>query len=72
MSKFSGNLLADLFIFNKLFDNFQINLVGFSLGANVVKYCLKELNEFDGKKNFVKFKNVILIGAATHLKHEDK
>jgi predicted alpha/beta-fold hydrolase len=68
----SAKILADILISNKLFNNFQINLVGFSLGANVVKYCIKELNDFNGKKNYIKFKNVILIGAATHLKHEDK
>ena len=73
LSKICGILLADILISNKfLFNNFQINLVGFNLGANVVKYCLKELSKLNGKNNFVKFKNIILIGAATHIKHEDK
>ena len=72
LSKISGTLLADILISNKLFNNFQINLVGFNLGANVVKYCLKNLAELNGKKNYVKIKNVLLIGAAIHIKHEDK
>ena len=59
MSIDSAKILADILISNKLFNNFQINLVGFSLGANVVKYCIKELNDFNGKKNNIKFKNVI-------------
>jgi hypothetical protein len=72
LSKDSGKILADILISNKVFNNFQINLVGYNLGANVVKHCIKELNKINGKKNFTKFKNVILIGAATHLKDEDK
>lgn len=72
LSQESAKILADILISNKLFNNFQINLVGYSVGANVVKHCIKELDKLNGKKNFVKFKNVILIGAATHLKHEDK
>ena len=72
LSKCSAKLLSDLLISNKLLNNYQINLVGFNLGANVVKYVIKELNIINGKKNFVKFKNVILIGAATHLKDEAK
>ena len=68
----SAKILADILISNKLFNNFQINSVGFSLGANVVKNCIKQLDKLNGKKNFVRFKNVILIGAAAHLKHEDK
>lgn len=72
LSKISGILLADILISNKLFNNFQINLVGFNLGANVVKYCIKALDRLNGKKNYVKIKNVLLIGAAAHIKHEDK
>ena len=72
IAKICGIFLADILISNKFFNNFQINLVGFGLGAHVIKYCLKELSKLNGKNNYVKFKNVILIGAATHIKNEDK
>ena len=75
ISKFAGILLADILISNLFFNDFQINLVGFNLGANVVKYCIKELYKLNNKNNYnnyVKLKNVILIGGATHIKHEDK
>ena len=72
ISKFAGILLADILISNIFFNDFQINLIGFSLGANVVKYCIKKLSKLNNKKNYVKLKNVILIGGATHIKHEDK
>ena len=72
LSKFCGIFLADILISNKFFNNYQINLVGFGLGANVVKHCLKHLSLLNGTKNYVKFKNVILIGAATHINKVDK
>lgn len=72
LAKINGALLTDILISNKVFNNYQINLVGFSLGANVIKHCIKELSSLNGKKNYAKIKNVILIGAATHFKHEDK
>ena len=72
ISKFAGKLLADILISNIFFNDFQINLIGFSLGANVVKYCIKELSKLNNKNNYVKLKNVILIGGATHIKYEDK
>lgn len=72
LSKISGLLLSDILISNKFINNYQINLVGFNLGANVVKHCIKDLSKLNGKNNFVKFKDVILIGGATHIKHEEK
>ena len=74
LSKICGKILADILMSFKIFNNFQINLVGFSLGANVVKYCLKQLSMLNehSKNKYVKIKNVILIGAGTHIKHEDK
>ena len=74
LSKICGKILADILFSNQIFNNFQINLVGFSLGANVVKYCLKQLSMLNesSEKKYVKIKNVILIGAATHIKKEDK
>ena len=47
---------------------------GFSLGNIVIKYCIKELFKFNriDKNNFVNLKNVIFIGAATHIKNKNK
>ena len=72
ISKACGIPLSDILISNKFFNNYQINLVVFGLGANVVKHCLKALSKLNGKNNNVKFKNVILIGAATHINKVDK
>ena len=72
LSKASGVFLAEILISKKIFKDYQINLVCYNFGANVVKSCLKELNVFNNKNNFIKFKNIILIGAATHFKHEEK
>ena len=69
-----GKILAYILLSSKFFKDFQINLVGFSLGNIVVKHCIKELfkmNRID-KNNFVNLKNVIFIGAATHIKHKNK
>jgi len=69
-----GKILAYILLSSKFFKDFQINLVGFSLGNIVVKHCIKELfkmNRID-KNNFVNLKNVIFIGAATHIKNKNK
>ena len=70
LSKSCGKLLADYLISNKFFNNYLINIVGFGQGANVIKFCLKDLSKLNGKKNYIKFKNVILIGGAAHIKKE--
>ena len=74
LSKVSGKLLANFLISNKFFNNYLINLVGFSSGTNVIKFCLKDLAELNSinKKNYIKFKNVILIGGTAHIKKEQK
>ena len=72
--KICGKILAYILLSSKFFKNFQITLVGFSLGNIVVKYCIKELfklNRID-KNNFVNLKNVIFIGAAIHIKNKNK
>ena len=71
ISKICGKILAYILISNKFFKNFQINLIGFNLGGNVIKHCIKELSRINKNDNFMKIKNVILIGAATHFKNED-
>ena len=42
-SKYIGKILAYILASRKVFDYKSINLVGFSLGCNVIKHCLKEL-----------------------------
>ena len=69
--KICGKMLAYILLSSEFFNNFQINLVGFSLGNHLIKHCLKELNKINNYNNFVKIKNVIFIGAATHIKNED-
>lgn len=71
-AKMMGKLLAYILISKKFFGEFQINLVGFSLGCYVIKECIKKLSKINNKKYFVKIKNVILIGAAMHIKTEKK
>ena len=72
LAKLSGILLSDILLSNKLFNNFQINLICANLGANVGKYCIKDFAKVIGKKKLSRFKNIIFIGGAFHFKHEDK
>ena len=71
-AKMMGKLLAYILVSKKFFGEFQINLVGFSVGCYVIKECIKKLSKINNKKYFVKIKNVILIGAAMHIKTEKK
>ena len=68
-AKVSGKLLAYILLSSKFFKNFQINLIGFSLGNHVIKHCLKELYKYNNINNnsFIKLKNIILIAGATHI-----
>ena len=77
-AKICGKILAYIIYSNEIFKNFQINLVGFSLGNHVIKYCIKELSKLNElyannkEDNEMFLKNVILVAAATSLKHQDK
>ena len=68
-AKLSGKLLAYILYSFKFFKEFQINLVGFGLGNNVIKQCLKELLGLNRVNKFIKIKNVILISAVNHMKN---
>jgi hypothetical protein len=70
-AKVCGKLLAYILYSSKFFPNFQINLIGFSLGNHVLKNCIKELGKINNNKNFVKIKNVILIAAATRISNKN-
>ena len=64
-AKYSGKILGKFLASNKAFNNFQINLVGFSLGCHVLKNCLKELSEIKDNKTLIN--NIIFMGGATTL-----
>ena len=66
-SKICGKILAYILISNKFFPDLNINLIGFGLGCNVVKHCIKEMHVNKQNNSFINLKNVILIGGATHL-----
>ena len=63
----SGKLLALILKSRKFFGDKKINLVGFSLGTHVIKYCLKELGYSEEGKNIIN--NVIFLGGATTFKN---
>ena len=69
-AKYAGKILALFLASNKDFYNFQINLVGFSLGCQVIKYCLKELDKIKGHRDMIN--NVLFMGGATLFKEKKK
>ena len=62
-AEFVGKILALFLTCNDEFNDCQINIVGFSLGCQVVVNCLKELNNL--KKHRYMINNVLLMGGAT-------
>ena len=70
-AKICGKMLAYILMSSQFFKNFQINLIGFSLGNHVIKHCLKEINKLNNNNHFIKIKNVILIAAATHIQNKN-
>ena len=69
-AEYAGRVLALFLLSNEEFHDCQINLVGFSLGCQVIKNCLNELNEF--KKNKFMINNVLLMGGATVIEESEK
>ena len=69
VSKFYGKLLAYIITSREIFSFQTINLVGYSMGCNVIKYCLIEMNKINKKiKNFDIINNVIFIGGSINIK----
>ena len=66
--KICGKILANIIESNLFFGNFNINLVGFSLGGHIVKNCLLELLK---RKVYNKINNVIFIAGATSYIYEN-
>ena len=69
-AEYAGRVLALFLLSNEDFYDCQINLVGFSLGCQVIKNCLDELDEF--KNNKFMINNVLLMGGATVIEESEK
>ena len=70
IAKYAGKTLAYFLASNEDFNNCQINLVGFSLGTQVVKYCIKELNKIKGHKIIIN--NILFLGGAADMRENKK
>ena len=71
VSKFYGKLLAYIIISREIFSFQTINLVGYSMGCNVIKYCLLELNKLNKKDNYLDLiNNIIFIGECINIKFD--
>ncbi len=69
-AKICGKILALILISKKFFPNFQINLIGFSLGTHVIKHCLKELIDNNCEGNLIN--NVLFLAGATTIENKIK
>ena len=74
ISKIFGKFLAYILSSRAIFKFHTISLIGFSLGCNVIKFCLKELKKLEKKgikcKNILN--NVVFIGGATIFQENEK
>lgn len=64
-AKLVGKILGLFLVSNEDFKKYQINLVGFSLGCQVIKYCIKEISKIKGARNMIN--NVLFLGGATSI-----
>ena len=72
-AEFAGRVLALFLLSNEDFYGCQINLVGFSLGCQVIKNFLNEIDEFkNSKNNKFMINNVLLMGGATVIEEYEK
>jgi hypothetical protein len=75
ISKIFGELLAYIIAARTIFRHQSVSLVGFSLGCNVIKYCLKTLFRFykngEMSANDI-IKNVVFIAGATSFSNIEK
>ena len=71
VSKFYGKLLAYILISREIFTYQTINLVGYSIGCNIIKYCLLELNKLKKEDNHLDLiNNVVFIGGSINIKFD--
>ena len=69
VAKFYGKLLAYIILSREIFNFQTINLIGYSMGCNIIKYCLLELNKLKNKDNYNDIiNNVIFIGGCINIK----
>ena len=69
ISKFYGKLLAYILVSREIFKFQTINLVGYSMGCNVIKYCLIEMNKINKNINCDEIiNNVIFICGSINIK----
>ena len=69
VSKFYGKLLAYIIISREIFTFQTINLIGYSMGCNIIKYCLLELNKFNEITSYSDIiNNIIFIGGSINIK----
>ena len=69
VAKFYGKLLAYIIISREIFTFQTINLIGYSMGCNVIKYCLLEINKLNEKSIYSDIiNNIIFIGGCTNIK----
>ena len=74
ISSYAGKFLAYVIASKAFFEHKAITLVGFSLGAHVIKHTVKELNKIASYCPSVKniIQNIVFIGGATSLPKEKK
>ena len=70
-ASYSGRILALILASRKFFGNCQVDLIGFSLGCHVIKYCLKELDSIENFNHNI-INTVTFIAGATHIKNNQK
>ena len=71
VAKFYGKLLAYIIMSREIFSFQAINLVGYSMGCNIIKYCLLELNKFNENNIYSDIiNNVIFIGGCINIKFD--
>jgi len=68
-AKVCGRILAHILASESVFKFQTITLVGFSLGAHIIKHCLAELYKL---KSFDIIQNIVLLAGATKFKNENK
>ena len=74
ISKVYGKFLAYILVTRAVFKFHSISLLGYSLGCNVIKHCLKELKRMGEKGIKVDdiINNVIFIGGAAKIEENDR
>lgn len=73
MSKKFGKLLAYIITSRSVFKFHTLSLMGFSLGCNVIKHCLKELKIINSSIDVSDIiQNIIFLGGATTFKQKHK